>query len=268
MDLGARLQTVAGMVYPGRLVADIGSDHAYLPIALVLQRICPQAIAADKNEGPCQSARRFIARYGLCDQIDVRCGDGLAVLQPGEATTIVLAGMGGRLICDILQNALITARSAERLVMQPQKDCASLRTFLAENGWQIDLEQVAQENGFFYPVIAAVRGKMSLSPLEVKYGPYLMHERPPSFIQMLQHRRSEIRRLLELLAKESGESAAERRAVLQEEEQELAIIMRNDRFDNKNKPKGCGYAENIVCASAAGSFGGSDQHGTDEFVGV
>lgn len=231
MELDARLHAVAGLVLPGGLVADIGTDHAYLPAYLVTERICEGAIATDCAEGPCRSARRLIAQLGLADRIAVRLGNGLHALAPGEADTVVLAGMGGRLIVDILSASPAVTAAARRLVLQPQKNIDLLRRFLCRQGWRIVAERVAQEGGFYYPVIAAEQGRMQLSAREAQYGPCLLRERPPLFLAMLQRRLDEVNGLLAHLAAGESEKAAARRGVLQAEAAELMAILTEQRSD-------------------------------------
>ncbi len=102
MKLSKRLATIAALVPPGGRLADIGTDHAYLPVYLVTEGIVPSAVAGEVNEGPFRAAGEALARVGLADRISLRFGDGLAVLAPGEADTAVIAGMGGQTIVDIL----------------------------------------------------------------------------------------------------------------------------------------------------------------------
>ena len=103
IKLSRRLQTIADQVTQGARVADIGSDHALLPVYLIQSGRCPSAIAGELNTGPFQAARKQTAEAGLKTVIEVRQGDGLSVLEPGEADTVTIAGMGGSLMADILE---------------------------------------------------------------------------------------------------------------------------------------------------------------------
>lgn len=155
--LAPRLAAVASLVLPGRTVADIGTDHAYLPIALVRSGRVPAAVAIDSATGPLAAARRSVVAAGLADAVALRRGWGLEPLAPGEAGTIVVAGMGGYLIRDILAARLDVAAAAERLVLQPMRDGAVLRRWLWANGWALCAERLAQEDDRFYAVLAAER---------------------------------------------------------------------------------------------------------------
>lgn len=155
--LPPRLAAVASLVLPGRTVADIGTDHAYLPIALLRSGRAPAAVATDSATGPLAAARRSVAAAGLADAVALRRGWGLEPLTPGEAGTIVIAGMGGYLIRDILAARMDLAAGAERLVLQPMRDAPALRRWLWANGWVLCAERLAQEDDRFYAALAVER---------------------------------------------------------------------------------------------------------------
>ncbi|MBR7092118.1 MAG: SAM-dependent methyltransferase [Clostridia bacterium] len=150
-----RLQSVAARVRPGRRLADIGTDHAYLPVWLVQQGVCPCAVATDLRRGPAEHARQTVAAAGLADRIDVRVGDGLAPLRPGEADDIVLAGMGGDTIAAILAAASWIRDPALHLVLQPQSRAEKTRAFLLENGFSLLREETVLSAGRRYLIIQA-----------------------------------------------------------------------------------------------------------------
>ena len=108
IKLDARLLAAAALVLPGKAAADIGTDHNYLPVYLVKNGICPYVIASDKAPQPYENACQLVELLSLTRQISVRLGDGLQVLEPGEAATVVMTGMGGRLMMDILANAAVS----------------------------------------------------------------------------------------------------------------------------------------------------------------
>ncbi len=152
--LTERLQAVALHVV-GKRLADIGTDHAYLPIALLESGRIEWAVASDLNQGPLESAVANAREKGYADQIDARIGDGLASIAPGEADTIAVAGMGGLLIAGILETGVEVARSARRLVLQPMNAQAELRQYLVTHGYEIVDETLAREGEKFYEIIAA-----------------------------------------------------------------------------------------------------------------
>lgn len=152
--LTERLRAVALHVVGTRL-ADIGTDHAYLPIALLEDGRIEWAVASDLNEGPLESARTNARDKGYADQVDARLGNGLASIAPGEADTIAIAGMGGLLIAEILETGVEVARSARRLVLQPMNARAELRRYLVTHGYEIVDETLAREGDKFYEIIVA-----------------------------------------------------------------------------------------------------------------
>ena len=119
MNIGARLEAIAALVPQNCVVADIGTDHAYLPVWLMQKGLIKAAIAADIAEGPCRAAQTNIGLYGLKDKIEVRRGSGLTVLKPGEADGAVIAGMGGSTIVQILEESPEVAKTLKFLIVQP-----------------------------------------------------------------------------------------------------------------------------------------------------
>ncbi len=164
--LSPRLALAASFVRPGSRVADIGTDHAYLPVWLVRTGVCPRAFASDVREGPLAAARRTALRFGAQDRVDFTLADGLAGLAPGQAEDIVLAGMGGELIAELIARCAWLRNPAYRLILQPMTAQPELHAFLCENGFSIEREEVASEKGGrkLYLVIAAVYGGGSRIP--------------------------------------------------------------------------------------------------------
>ena len=147
--LGPRLAAIASMVPRGRTVADIGTDHGLIPIALVGTGRCPRAVAIDRSEAPLDRARKNAARLGV--QVELRLGDGLL---PGEAQVAVIAGMGGRAICSLLGSI-----DVERVVVQPNTDHEDVRRRLAAAGYSCMAERLVADDDRFFLVIAADRGE-------------------------------------------------------------------------------------------------------------
>ncbi len=153
-ELGIRLGAVAALVRKGRRVADIGTDHALLPVWLVHNGHCPSAVASDIGEGPAAAARRTVAGAGLEKAVAVRVGDGLQPVLPDEVDDIVIAGMGGETIAEILADAPWVADTRFHLVLQPMSKPERLRVFLAENGFVTLEETVVAEGERLYTVMA------------------------------------------------------------------------------------------------------------------
>ena len=156
MHLRPRLQAIADLVPASRNVADIGTDHGYLPVFLIQQGRVAKAIAADISAGSLDKAKQFIRQNSLMDTMETRLGNGLSVLTPGEADTIIIAGMGGMLIKDILEQGEETARRADILILQPMIGQKELRHWLMTNGYRITEEELVKEGHRIYEIIVAV----------------------------------------------------------------------------------------------------------------
>ena len=151
--LDPRLRAIAGMVRQNSVLADIGSDHAYLPCALVQDGICTLAYACDINEGPLARAADTISKYSLSDKVKPLLSDGLSALFDIYIDDIVIAGMGGELIARIINEAPWTAHEDKHFILQPMTKSEYLREWLYLNGFEIELEVAAAESRFIYPVM-------------------------------------------------------------------------------------------------------------------
>ncbi len=176
-----RTEAIVSLVPKCEIVADIGTDHAYLPIELVRQKRVEKAIATDIRMGPLAIGVRHIHKAGLTERIECRLGPGLSALQEDEAEGVILAGMGGELIVDILQAEPEIAASLSFLVLQPMTKVAYLRRGLRALGWTIRNEKLAAEGKKIYVVIYAERGRneQEVHPIEDEIGPILPESGDP-----------------------------------------------------------------------------------------
>lgn len=156
IKLKPRLQAAADMVRFGSRVADIGTDHAYLPTALILSGKIPSAVAADLRRGPLENAEETVRLNSIEDKVRLCLSDGLKGVSPDEVDDIVIAGMGGILISEILTDAEWVKSKKYKLVLQPQSHDENVRKFLFENGFAITEEKACFEDGKVYICIAAV----------------------------------------------------------------------------------------------------------------
>ncbi len=214
IQLSPRLAAVARHVPAGRPFADIGTDHAYLPVHLVQSGRVPRAVAGDVLPGPLQAARATVAAAGLADRIDVRLGSGLTVLAPGEAACVAICGMGGPLIARILAEGPLTG--VERLVLQPMGGEAQLRRWLADNGWRLVAEEVVEDGGRLYPVLVAEPGRMGLTRMEEEVGPLLLRQGGPLVVRYVDEKLELARRALAGASRSDQPAAQERAAQLSE----------------------------------------------------
>lgn len=180
--LSKRLEKVASFVPTGAVVADIGSDHAYLPCYLVHNGIVKHAIAGEVVKGPYESADRQVRSEGLADKITVRFANGLAAIKKSDSVdTITIAGMGGPLIVSILEKHPEKLEGVTRLILQPNIHAKVIREWAMENGWAIYDEEILEEDEKIYEILVLQRGDMKLNELETLVGPELMKSKGEVF---------------------------------------------------------------------------------------
>ena len=196
----ARLLAAAAFVRQGAVFADIGTDHAYLPIYLVKTGRVARAVAADIGEGPIALARANIAAEGLSDRIEAVMTDGLCGLSEKGITDITICGMGGELISRILQDAPFVKDQGIRLILQPMSRAATLRRYLAENGFAIVAERPCRAAGRVYSCLCAEYDGVfrTLSPAEAEVGcPALENEAErDAFLELLSRKMAAVREKL------------------------------------------------------------------------
>ena len=178
--ISERLKTVAAMVPACHTVADIGTDHGYVPAFLIRTGQCVHVIASDIAEGPCAAARETQARYGLQDVMEVRKAPGLQGLKIGEAQAVVIAGMGGATILRILEERPDITDTVETFVLQPMNAANLLRQWLTEHNFAIVEETLCKENDHIYIIMKAVHTaqKQELSEMEQELGPCILKNKP------------------------------------------------------------------------------------------
>ncbi|MDN4495351.1 tRNA (adenine(22)-N(1))-methyltransferase [Ureibacillus aquaedulcis] len=182
--LSKRLEAVASFVPTGAVVADIGSDHAYLPCYLVHNGIVKKAIAGEVVKGPYESALRQVKLEGLEDNITVRLADGLkAVEQRDGVDTITIAGMGGPLIVSILEQCPEVLHSVTRLILQPNIHAKVIREWAIRNHWAILDEVILKEDDKIYEILVLQRGDMELTEQETLLGKQLMVNKSDVFVE-------------------------------------------------------------------------------------
>ncbi|MBJ2216313.1 tRNA (adenine(22)-N(1))-methyltransferase [Pseudomonas sp. MF7453] len=193
-----RLERVAAHIPAGARLADIGSDHAYLPVALIHRGAIASAVAGEVAATPFYAANRTVADNGLTQHITVRLADGLAAIQAGDDITAVsLCGMGGETIRDILDSGRARLNGRERLILQPNGGEQPLRQWLMDNGYRILHEELLLENRFYYEIIVAERvGAVTYTDEQLYFGPLQMQARSPEFLAKWQRILREKRKTL------------------------------------------------------------------------
>lgn len=197
MQLSNRLATVASFIDKGSRIADIGTDHGFVPIYLIENNIAESAIAMDVRKGPLERASSHVQEAGLCDKITVRLSDGLEKLNPGEVDTIIIAGMGGPLITRILDDGKEVLKGINQMVLSPHSEVESVRRYVMEHGFTIDKEEMIEEEEKFYNVIRVHKGTDQYEKaMEYRYGKQLLESRHPVLLRFLTE---EIRKYEELI---------------------------------------------------------------------
>ena len=220
--LSMRLERVAAHMPAGARLADIGSDHAYLPVALVRRGAISAAVAGEVASTPFHAAERTVSENDLDQQISVRLADGLAAIEPEDGVNVIsLCGMGGETIRDILDNGKARLSGRERLVLQPNGGEQPLRQWLMENGYRILCEELLRENRFYYEIIVAERAGpvVTYTDEELYFGPLQMQVRNPAFLAKWQ-------RLLRQKQKTLASFAKARQAVPEEKLQDITRQVR------------------------------------------
>lgn len=181
-----RLKRLAEMVDQDARLADIGTDHAYLPIDLIKNKKIDFAIASDVAKGPLENAKKDIIAAGLQDKIETRLGSGLETLTEADnLDTIVIAGMGGKLMSELLQQAKVTGKLYPTLILEPNIGEPGVRRWLMENNYEIVNEEIIEVSGHIYELIKAkLQDKqVMLSEKEIQFGPQLLQEKNSTFIK-------------------------------------------------------------------------------------
>lgn len=206
MNISKRLKTVASFIPGGTVLADIGTDHAYLPIYVVQKGLITRAICGDVREGPVQMAMKHVQEAKLEKSISIRSGDGLEVIRPDDhVDCVTICGMGGSLIATILEKGKDRLKTVQRLILQPNNGEEFVRRWLMENNWQLVAERIIEEEGHIYEILVADRGNGRQSDTipekELFFGPYLLKERNQIFLMKWEREKRALHQVLQQLEK-------------------------------------------------------------------
>lgn len=235
MELSRRLNAVASLVSPGcRCLADIGTDHAYIPIWLTETGRIQEALAMDVNIGPLLRAEENIRAHGMETKIETRISNGFEKLGKAEADAAVIAGMGGPLTIRILTEGAEIVNSLKECILQPQSEIEKVRAFLLQEGFSFLREEMIEEDGKFYPIMKVLPpslaektgscredgGKVSSeiwNATELRYGKLLLEAKHPVLKRYLQREILIRRRILEQLKENDSQKVCRRRRELEDE---------------------------------------------------
>jgi len=226
MELSIRLGKTASLVEPCRCVADIGTDHAYIPIYLVKNGICEKAIASDINRGPIRKAERNISLHGLADRIECRIGPGLNTLKKGEADVAIIAGMGGNLIRDIIEERLGLFREFSYVVLQPVQNPEVLREYIYRKGYEIMDEELCIDENKYYEIIKIRfdEKKYNVDDIFFEVSEKLYREKHPEMKDFISHKAGKYRKILDKIQEDTA-TAVERKKEIEKKLRKLEEML-------------------------------------------
>lgn len=220
LQLSERLQAVVELVTKGKSVADVGCDHAYISIYMIEQGIAEHVIAMDVNRGPLQRAQENIQKYGMQDKIETRLSNGIMELKSKEVHTVLIAGMGGPLMQQILLGNPSVLTDVEELILQPQSEIADVRRFLEQISFQIEKENMVLEDGKYYMMMRARRSSQVVpmdKEIQYRYGKYLIEHKNPVLYQYLQKECRQLEEIQNKLKHQDSEKGKQKIKELQED---------------------------------------------------
>lgn len=221
MNISYRLKEVARMVTKGNRLADIGTDHGYVPIYLKKNDIIPSAIAMDINKGPLEKAAENIKQENVA-QVTTRLSDGLKELKAGEADTVLIAGMGGELIVRILKDGEDILKTVKELILSPHSEWELVRKYLQDNGYAIVEEKMIKDQGKYYLLLKAEKGiEEKYTDCELKYGRHLINNKDEVLKEFLNNEHQKYKGIL----KNIGETAHIRKKELEEKVNQISDIL-------------------------------------------
>ena len=222
IPLSMRMQAILAMLrreneIHGKIacVADIGCDHAFVSMACIAESLADHVIAMDVRKGPLAIAQAHIQEYGFDKSVETRISDGFEKLDIQEADWAILAGMGGELMRGILMRGRKHLEAGIGLILQPQSEPEVVRMYLQEQGYIITDEDFLQEDGKFYTIIKAIEKQseqpdMNMKPVELLYGPVLLHKENKIYDAYLQQEKKKMQELKDRLVKQQTVSSQKR----------------------------------------------------------
>lgn len=228
IKLSNRLQAIADFVPQGSKVADVGTDHGFIPCWLAENNITEKAYACDINELPLSLAKKNIEENGLSEQVESRLGNGLAVMEPGEVDVVVIAGMGGSLMLDILDAAPRVVDRLKRVILQPNINAEAVRIWAEKNRWMIVDEELVKENDRFSMIIVMEPGR-SLDPMsavELYLGPVLLKKQHPLLGLYISEEWEKAQKVLEQLSHSDSEESRKKERMIKQKWDDVNGVMK------------------------------------------
>lgn len=198
MKLSKRLQSIANFVLKDANVCDIGTDHGYIPVYLIKENICKKVIATDISKGSLDKIIDLIKKENLEKHIETRLGDGLDILKSNEADTLIIAGMGGILISEILEKGKEITESIDKYIFQPMIGSKDLRKYLVENHFKIIDEDLVFEEGKYYEIIYAIKGNQKIEKdIYYEISEILIKNKHPLLNSFIEYKKNKVKRIVD-----------------------------------------------------------------------
>ncbi len=214
MKLSERLQTIANLVDKNVKLADIGTDHGYIPVELIRKGKISFAIAADINKGPLENAQKEILANYLENKIQLRLGPGMSILTKEEVDEVIIAGMGGVLISEIIEDSFDVAKKMKKLILQPMQAPHELRKYLYDKGFKIIDEVLVKEDFRIYEIIVArYEGKIEKIEDAIYYevSKKLIEKKDPLILEFIHRKIEEYKKIIMKIEGKEGKEIEDRR---------------------------------------------------------
>ena len=228
IKLSQRLQAIADFVPQGSRVADVGTDHGFLPCYLAQNHQAVKVYACDINAQPLALAQKNVADYQVADIVSTRLGNGLAVIEPGEVDVVTIAGMGGSLMIEILDASPLVVDKLKRIILQPNVGAEAVRIWAEKNRWHIVQEELVRENDRFSVIIAMEPGRNlnSMTPVELFLGPELLKQRHPLLGLYISEEWDKTQMVLAQLAKSDSEESRRKQQLLERKWEDINGVIK------------------------------------------
>ena len=225
MKLSKRLEFIADHIDKVISLSDIGTDHGYIPLYALNKGLCEKAIASDINKDPLDKARLNALLEGMGDELEFRLGGGLEPIKEGEVQAVIIAGMGGKLIKDILEKDITKVDNLDYLILQPAQNPEGLREYLYTNDYEIISEDLCKDDGKYYELFKVKRKKDENTELDSIYyeiSPKLLMSKHPLMKEYLESKLENYNKILEAVSAEVNSDLANIKKV--EIEEKIAVI--------------------------------------------
>lgn len=232
MKITKRLERVASHISKGSIVLDIGTDHGYIPVFLVKKGLSPSAIAADVNKKPLDKAKELIAENKMNDKVETRLGSGFEIIKDGEVDEVIIAGMGGVLISDLITAAGEIPKKLKKLVLQPMQAQKELRKYLLKNGYEIIEEELVKEDGRIFEIIVVEYKGQDFSDgmeeIDFEISKKHRNQNNPLFIEFLERKIHEEESILEKIKGKETKEVNEKREICKKRLEVLRGILEDE----------------------------------------